>query len=232
MSWLALLLTSFLAAPPVASGVGQPPVTIIEIPSATTATTTTTTVIKPPTTVTSGSVVPADTSVLRKYSPKPAIGSPLIEDQVSPTGGWPFRWVAVVILAVTGPVLLGLVRFRRNRSSGDEAPSAIPVPRPPPAAPPLPVDHFEVVEYRSESGTSEVEPRSLGEFGTLEAAIETARLARSGFVLDSRTEAFWLVWNLHLKRAAWIAESGTPGESVIDLRTGRRLPYGVQSTRA
>ncbi|CAN5219024.1 hypothetical protein BH18ACT5_BH18ACT5_11850 [soil metagenome] len=230
MIWLALLLTASLAAPSVTSGDGQPPVTIIEIPVATTTVTTSFEILVATTTVTTSSVVPPETSVLTT-SPAPATSSPQIADQVSSTVRWPFRlWVAVVAVAVGGLLVLTLVR--RNRLPGDSAPSTISVPSPPPAVSPSVLGHYEAVEYRSESGTSEVEPRRLGEFGTLEAAIETARLARSWFVLNSRTEAFWVVWNLQLKRAAWIAESGTPGESVIDLRTGRRQPYIAQSAAA
>ena len=245
MIWLALLLIASLALPSVASGDGQPPVTIIEIPVDTTI-------------VTASSVVPPETTVLTT-SPPPATSSPQIEDQTSSTVRWPLPWVAVVLLAVSGLLVLALVRPRRDRLPGDGVPSAIsrtppsslvfalrhykavesrsesgtpspiPVPGPTAAVPPLAFGNYEAVEYRSESGTSAVQPRALGEFESLEEAIDTARLARSWFVLNSRTEAFWVVWDRHLKRAAWIAESGTPEESVIDLRTGRRQPYIARS---
>lgn len=65
----------------------------------------------------------------------------------------------------------------------------------------------------------------------MSTAVVTARLARIRFDLNSATEAFWVVWNLHLKRAVWIAEAGTPGESVTDLRTGRRQPYPAESSK-
>ena len=119
-------------------------------------------------------------------------------------------WIVGVVLTVGGFLLQALVGRRRTRPTADAAPSAIPTPRPPPADSPSVLTHYEAVEYLSESGTSEVQPHTLGEFETLETAIDAARLARSQFVLNSRTEAFWVVWNLHQKRAAWIAESNQP----------------------
>lgn len=215
MIWLALLLTASMGAPLVASGDGQPPVTIIEIPIATT--TVTTTSVDPPATS-----VPATT-------PTPATSSPQTEDQGSPNVLWPFRWwIFGVVLAVWGLFVLALVYGRLNMLPGDRALSAAALSRRT-AVSPLVLRSYEAVEYRIESGTSEIQPRTLGDFGTLEAAIDTARLARSRLLLSSGTEAFWVVWNLHLKRAIWIAESGTPGENVIDLRTGRRQPYDAES---
>ena len=216
MTWLALLLIGSMAAP-LASGDGQPPVTIIEIPIATT------------TTVTARAMDPPATSVPTTL-PTPATSAPQTEDQGSPNVLWPFRWwIFGVVAAVWGLFVLALIHGRLNMLPGDRALSAMPVPRRPPAVSLSSLRSYEAVEYRMGSGTSEIQPRTLGDFGTLEAAIETARLARSSLVLDPGTEAFWVVWNLHLKRAIWIAESGTPGENVIDLRTGRRQPYNAES---
>ena len=218
MIWVALLLTASLAQPTVVSGDGQPPVTIIEIPIATT-------------TTTASSTVPPETSVLTT-SPTSATSSPQIEVQVSPTVRPPlWLWVVGVVLTVGGFLLQALVGRRRNRRTADGAPSAIPMPKPPPAVSPSVLTHYEAVEYLSESGTSEVQPHTLGEFETLETAIDAARLARSQFVLNSGTEAFWVVWNLHLMRAAWVAESDTPEERVIDLRAGRRQPHIAESNQ-
>ena len=225
MIWVALLLTASLAQPTVASGDGQPPVTIIEIPVATTTSATTTT-------TTASSIVPPETSV-PTTSPTSATSSPQIEDQVSPAVGPPiWLWVVGVVLTVGGFLLQALVRRRQNRRTAYEAPpSAIPVPKPPPAVSTSVLTHYEAVEYRSESGTSEVQPHTLGKFETLEAAIHTARQARSQFVLNSGTEAFWVVWNLPLMRAAWVAESDTAEERVIDLRAGRRQPHIAESNQ-
>lgn len=238
MIWLALALTAWLAAPSVASGDGQPPVTIIEIP---TATTTATSLVPPEISVATTSpapaLIPSETSVLPTSptpttSPAPATSLPRVEDQVSPPVRSPiWLWLRGVILVLGGLLVVALVRLNRNSLPGNGAPPATPEPKPPPAVSPSSPGRYEAVEYRSESGTSEVRPRALGEFGTLEEAIDIARLARAGFALDSGTDRFWVVWNLDLKRAAWIAESGTPGERVIDLRTGRRQPYVPESTK-
>ena len=216
MIWLALLLSASMGASFAASGDGQPPVTIIEIPIATT-------------TVTTSSVDPPATSV-PATAPTPSTSSPQTEDQGSPSVLWPFRWwIFGVVLAVWVLFVMALVHGRLNMLPRDHALPGIPLPRRPPAVSSLALRSYEAVEYRIESGASEIQPRALGDFGTLEAAIGAARLARSGFLLNSGTEAFWVVWNLRLKRAIWIAESGTPGENVIDLRTGRRQPYDAES---
>ena len=217
MIWLALLLTASTGAPLVASGDGQPPVTIIEIPIATT-------------TVTTGSVDPPATSVAATTPPPSSTSPPETEDQGSPTVLWPVRWwIFGVVSVVWALFVLALVRGRLYMLPGDRAVSGIALPRRPPVVSSSALKSFEAVEYRIESGSSEIQPRTLGDFGTLEAAIDSARLARSRLLLSSGREAFWVVWNVHLKRAIWIAESGTPGENVIDLRTGRRQPYDAES---
>ena len=218
MIWLALLLTASLAAPSVASGDGQPPVTIIEIPVATTTTAAT------PTTVV------APESSVQTSSPGPARTSPPNVEEVSSPTRWSFRsWVAL-LLVVAGVVLVAILRRLPRKLFDADATPAVALPETPETAP-LASGAYEAVEYRSEIGSSEVQPRTLGEFTTLEAAIDAARIARSWFILNSPTEAFWVVWNVHSKRAAWIAESSTPGESVIDLRTGRRQPYTEETAR-
>ncbi|MGI8515278.1 MAG: hypothetical protein ACR2NT_09085, partial [Acidimicrobiia bacterium] len=86
---------------------------------------------------------------------------------------------------------------------------------------------FEAIEYRigGDSSSSGVSAESIAKYTTLEPAIEAARYARANFGDNaSGSDAWWVVWDLDTKRAAWIAEHGTPGESVIDLRSGRKVP--------
>ena len=238
MIWQALLLIASLVAPMVPTGDGHPPVTIIQIPDATTTTTTAT--------VPTSSLVLPETTVLTTSATPATNPPPLTEEQVPRPVQLPSQWIALaagwvlfVLVLVrqrsrptaesrasaisgspSGGLLLALRHYKPAEDrSEDESHSAIPVPDLPAAESPTTPVHYEAVEYRSEFGSSEIQVRSLGEFGTLEVAINTARIARSSFVLDSVTEAFWVVWNQQLKRAAWIAEAGTPGESVIDLRT-------------
>jgi hypothetical protein len=85
---------------------------------------------------------------------------------------------------------------------------------------------FEAVEYRHGGPLRGVRAASLSTNSTLEEAVEVAREARRRFQPHgSDADAWWVVWNRTSQRAAWIAEAGTPGESVIDLRTGQREPY-------
>ena len=217
MTWLAVLLTASLGATLVASGDGQPPVTIIEIPVATA-------------TSVPGSTAPRPSTP--STSPAPATSSPAIEDLVLPTETEPFSlWLAVAVLALGGLVALALLRRRNGFPDASARPTVSETGPATAAVPPLAIGPYQAVEYRSEPGSSQVQQHTLGEFTTLEAAVDTARLARIRFDLNSATEAFWVVWNLHLKRAVWIAEAGTPGESVIDLRTGRRQPYPAESSK-
>ena len=193
-------------------------------------------------------------------APAQATGSPQLVDLASWTVGWRF-WLLLTgtMLTVGGLLIVEWAVHRRNRLPAVQAASVTPRPSPgglvfalryyqglrtqpgspsgaspagPPAAnPPLGSLHYELVEYRSESWNSEVQPRTLGQFRTLEAAIDSGRRARSSFALDSPAEAFWVVWSHQLKRAAWIAESGTPGENIIDLTIRRRDPSITESTR-
>ena len=249
MMWSTLLLTATLVTPTAPAGDGQPPVTIIKIPEATT----TTTIATAPT----DSVVSPATSVLTTTSSP--VESPLpVNEQGPPPLQWPSPWIALVVVgalfvlasvrhqgatlpavtrspdspapALSDPPPEGLVlALRHYKPDEGESHPATPMPESPAAVSPSSSIYYEAVEYRSHLGSSKVHARSLGEFGTLEAAINTARTARSSFAIDSG-EAFWVVWNRQLKRAAWIAEAGTPAERVIDLRTPASRPASREPT--
>jgi hypothetical protein len=93
---------------------------------------------------------------------------------------------------------------------------------------------YETVEYRSGNAPAgeDVLAFSTGMFASLEAAIEAARQARSSFEPEVEgADAWWAVWNLDTQSAEWIAEFGTPEESVIDLTDGRRRRSGSRKSR-
>ena len=186
---------------------GRPPVTIIEIP---TPSTTTTPVTAPPTTG-----VPEPTSAISTTS---VVTVPAQTEPGLPTV---YIWFGLAVIVIAA-VLLWL----RRRLRGKEPPA--PVVRPIGAIPLIESKGFEAIEYRTGgvlAGTT-VRAKSMSTFASLEDAIASAREARLAFQPDANdTEAWWVIWNLGTQRAAWIAEWGTPGESIVDLRTGQREPY-------
>ena len=248
MIWSVVLLTATLGTPTVPTGDGQSPVTIIEIPEATTTTT--------PALVPTGPLVPPESAVLTTRPTPTTASLRQFEEQVPPPAQWPWEWIALALwlwfvlgfvrprtrrtgvrsaLRMSGPGTGGLVLALRhyepgnNRSEGEGHPA--PLPEQPAAISPSTLVRYEAVEYRSDCGSPEVYPRTLGEFGTLEAAIETAALACSSSVRDSQTDAFWVVWNHQLKRAAWVSPRRAHRETVIDLRTGSHDRSGAESTK-
>lgn len=246
MIWSVLLLTTTLVTPTVPSGDGQPPVTIIVIPEITT------------TTATASPLIPSETAVLTLRPTQTTASLQQVEKHVSQPVRRPWLWG--VALAVWLWFVLGLLR-PRGRRTPERTAWMMPGPptgglvlalryyrpisdrcegksHPVQHLPEQPagVSHptlvtYEAVEFRSESGSSEVQPRTLGKFGTQEAAINTARIAWSSFVRDSRTDAFCVVWNHQLKRAVWISPRRARGGSVIDLRTRRPEPSSAESTK-
>jgi hypothetical protein len=232
---LVALLVAGSVAPSwltIAASDGQPPVTIIEIPI-------------PPTTVVESSTIPASSdrpaSTTGVVEPAPPSGD-LFDldiseaDPVLNLGGSPWPWPAKVGLglALGGLAFLSLVlvlrafngtpRSRDPRSNAaDRSPIA--------AAIAAASSRFEAVEYQTGTAftDSAVRARTIGEFSSLQEAIDAARLARSQYNPQAPDpDAWWVVWNLNSKRASWIAEWDTPGESIIDLRSGRREPYVAQ----
>lgn len=208
---------------------GNPPVTIIEIPIPLTtepeATTSTTKpdADQPGPTTTLVEQLPADTNEQGKTDVDPVL---LVEGR-----NWPWQAVAGVSLILGGLAILSL-RFVRRAFSGPSF--GTPTPESILSDNVKPVEstasasgHFEALEYCTDGDRdeSEVYVRTLGEFSSPEEAIEAARSARSEYHPDPYPDAWWVVWNTDIKHAWWYAELGTEGESVIDLRSGRRSPY-------
>lgn len=89
---------------------------------------------------------------------------------------------------------------------------------------------FELVEYRDpvpEPGMTPVptQERILGTFDNEVDAIATGREAWEAFRRSgSRDVAWWIVRAPDETLARWIADSASPVERVLDLRTGTLVP--------
>jgi len=191
---------------------GEPPVTIIEIPSP-----------PPPETVptTAPAVTPATSSTITQQPPPPS------EAVESPGGLGSIIDLAIWLALLVVLIALGLGLWRQRRSGREQVGAETTV-DPHEALSAVSSRGFEAIAYRTGGvlSGSAVRAESLSTHPTLEEAIAAARSARLAFQPEeANLDAWWVVWNLGTQRAAWIAEWATPGESVIDLRSGRREPY-------
>lgn len=76
------------------------------------------------------------------------------------------------------------------------------------------------IEYRDRPGAPP-EESILGVFDDEEDAIEAGRSARQAFAdAGGHDVAWWLVRRVGERVATWIADSRSPSEFVLDLRTG------------
>lgn len=233
---MSLLVTASLAPSWLSVGVpdGEPPVTIIEIPiSPTTEPEPATTTTEPATdqpgpTTTLVEQLPSETGEPGTTEPETTEVAPVLV-----VGGRDWLWIVVAGISLILAILsLRFVRrafrgptseARTGESDGSDnagtTTSMVPAP-----------SRFEALEYCTghDLEGSEIYVRTIGEFSSLEGAINAARSARSDYDPDPYPDAWWVVWNTESKHAWWFAEFGNEEESVVDLRSGRRVPYSAQ----
>lgn len=79
---------------------------------------------------------------------------------------------------------------------------------------------YEVVEFVEVRGHAAPTETVVGVFSDESVAVEEARRARAGFVVSGRDDyAWWIVRTVGKKVAAFIADSKSDKEFVLDLTT-------------
>lgn len=216
---------------------GSPPITIIEIPASDDAPSpgepspvdtvppgesdTSSPVPVPPTTAATVAPTPftPPTEAVPTTLTPPTAGAP---ENPGAWPGWAGPVPAGVVLAgmtvalglllyrLTHQTMLGPSRSSRNpRGAGSMGPWG---------------GRYEAVQFVSRVAHigPAVTEHKIGEFDSMEAAIEAARSAREAFSPSIyEPDAWWVVRKPGNLRAEWVAESGSPQERVIDLRSDR-----------